>query len=92
MPVNFPRDRLEEALAAADLALPTTWVWEGVVMYLERADIEATLRVVQVRSAPGSHLAILYTSPSLIRAAAGLVLGLIGEPLHSTFSAEQMRR
>lgn len=93
VPVDFTRDRLEDALAAAghDPAWPTTWLWEGVVMYLERADIEATLRVVQARSAPGSHLVILYTSPSLIRKAAGLVLGLIGEPFHSAFSAEQIR-
>jgi methyltransferase (TIGR00027 family) len=93
VPVDFTRDSLEAALAAAghDPAQPTTWLWEGVVMYLERADIEATLRVVQARSAPGSQLAILYISPSLVRKAAGLVLGLIGEPFHSTFSAAQMR-
>ena len=93
VPVDFTRDRLEDALAAAghDPARPTTWLWEGVVMYLERADIEATLRVVQARSAPGSDLVILYTSPSLIRKAAGLVLGLVGEPFRSAFSAEQMR-
>jgi methyltransferase (TIGR00027 family) len=93
VPVDFTRDRLEDALAAAghDPARPTTWLWEGVVMYLERADIEATLRVVQARSAPGSQLVILYTSPSLIRKAAGVVLGLVGEPFHSAFSAEEMR-
>lgn len=93
VPVDFTRDRLEEALAAAghDPAQPTTWLWEGVVMYLERTDIEATLRVVQARSARGSQLAILYTSPSLLRKAAGLLLGLIGEPFHSAFSAGQMR-
>lgn len=93
VPVDFTRDRLEDALVAAghDPARPTTWLWEGVVMYLERADIEATLRVVEARSAPGSHLVVLYTSPSLIRTAAGLVLGLVGEPFHSAFSAEQMR-
>jgi len=93
VPVDFTRDRLEDALAAAghDPAQSTTWLWEGVVMYLERADIEATLRVVQARSARGSRLAILYTSPSLLRKAVGLVLGLIGEPFRSAFSAGQMR-
>jgi methyltransferase (TIGR00027 family) len=93
VPVDFTRDRLEDALAAAghDAAQPTTWLWEGVVMYLERADIEATLRVVRARSARGSQLLILYIAPSLLRKAAGLVLGLIGEPFHSAFSAAQMR-
>ncbi len=82
VPVDFARDRLDDALAAAghDPTRATTWVWEGVVMYLERADIEATLGVIQARSAAGSHLVILYTSPSLIRTVAGFVLGLIGEP------------
>jgi methyltransferase (TIGR00027 family) len=93
VPVDFTRDRLEEALAAAghDPARPTTWVWEGVVMYLERADIEATLRVVQARSATRSRLVILYTSPSLVRRTAGVLLGLVGEPFRSAFTAGQMR-
>ncbi len=93
VPVDFTRDRLDDALTAAghDPSRPTTWVWEGVVMYLERADIDATLQVVRARSAPGSSLLILYTSPSLVRKAAGLFLGLIGEPFRSAFTAEQMR-
>jgi methyltransferase (TIGR00027 family) len=93
VPVDFTRDRLGDALAAAghDPAQPTTWLWEGVVMYLKRADIEATLRAVQARSAPASQLVILYISPSLLRTAVGLALGLIGEPFLSAFSAEQIR-
>lgn len=93
VPVDFARDRLDDALAAAghDPTRATTWVWEGVVMYLERADIEATLGVIQARSAAGSHLVILYTSPSLSRTVAGFVLGLIGEPFRSAFTANEMR-
>ena len=62
VPVDFTRDRLDDALAAAghDPTRPTTWVWEGVVMYLERADIEATLAVIQRRSAPASRLVMMY--------------------------------
>ena len=68
VPVDFARDRLDDALAAAghDPARPTTWVWEGVVMYLERADIEATLAVIQRRSAPGSQLVVMYLGRSLL--------------------------
>ena len=93
VPVDFTRDSLEVALASAghDSTRPTTWIWEGVVMYLRRPDIESTLRVIQARSAPGSHLVILYNSPSLIRTAAGLVLGLVGEPFHSAFDAGEMK-
>lgn len=60
-------------------------------MYLARADIEATLRAVEARSAPGSRLVILYTSPSLLRTAVGFLLGLIGEPFRSQFTEDQMR-
>ncbi|HET9933785.1 MAG TPA: class I SAM-dependent methyltransferase [Polyangiaceae bacterium] len=92
-PVDFTRDRLEDALVAAghDPARVTTWLWEGVVMYLAREDIEATLRVVRARSAPGSRLIVLYTSHSIVRKTAGLLLGLIGEPFRSAFSADEMR-
>ena len=40
VPVDFTRDRLDEPLAAAghDPARPTTWIWEGVVMYLTTAE------------------------------------------------------
>lgn len=93
VPVDFTRDSLDDALAGAghDPQRPTTWVWEGVVMYLTLEEIEATLRVLQSRSAPRSQLLILYTAPSAVRKVAGLVLGLIGEPFRSAFTPEQMR-
>lgn len=93
VPVDFTRDRLDDALAGAghDPARATTWLWEGVVMYLDRASIEATLRVVEARSAPGSRLVILYTSPSIVRQAVGVLLRLVGEPFRSAFTAGDMR-
>ena len=92
VPVDFTRDRLEDALASAghDPVRQTTWVWEGVVMYLERADIEATLRVVEARSAPGSRLVVVYHSPSIIRQMGGFLLGWLGEPFRSAFTADEM--
>jgi len=92
VPVDFTRDRLEDALASAghDPARQTTWVWEGVVMYLERADIEATLRVLQAHSTLGSRLVVVYHSPSLIRHLAGFFLRRLGEPCRSAFTAEEM--
>jgi methyltransferase (TIGR00027 family) len=93
VPVDFARDRLDEALASAghDPACATTWVWEGVVMYLERPDIEATLRVVEARSAPGSRLVVAYHSRSLIRQFVGFFFGRLGEPFRSAFTADEMR-
>ena len=90
--VDFTRDDLDRALADAghDPARPTTWVWEGVVMYLERADIEATLRVVARRSAPGSALAVLYHAPALLLHVVRPVVRRLGEPLRSTFTPAAM--
>jgi methyltransferase (TIGR00027 family) len=92
VPVDFERDELEQALAAAGHAAerPSCWVWEGVVMYLSHADIESTLASVQRRSAPGSHLVVLYHSPALILAAVGLLLRRLGEPLRSSFQPAQL--
>jgi len=92
VPVDFTRDRLEDALSAAghDPTRPTTWVWEGVVMYLERADIEATLAVVRARSTPGSRIAIVYNSPSVVRRLVGMVLRLVGEPFRTALTHGEM--
>jgi methyltransferase (TIGR00027 family) len=93
VPVDFARDDLDAGLAAAghDPARPTTWIWEGVVMYLARAAIEATLAVVARRSAPRSRLVVLYHSPALIRPIVGFFVRRIGEPLRSVFRPAAMR-
>jgi methyltransferase (TIGR00027 family) len=93
VPVDFSRDNLDDALAAAghDAARPTTWIWEGVVMYLERADIDATLSIVARRSAAASRLTIAYISPALIRWIAGLAVRRLGEPFRSVFRQNEMQ-
>jgi methyltransferase (TIGR00027 family) len=67
VPVDLTRDRLDVALAAAghQQAVPTTWVWEGVVPYLSAADVSGTAAVVAARSAPGSCLVLNYQTPAL---------------------------
>ena len=93
VPVDFTRDNLDDALAAAghDAARPTTWIWEGVVMYLERAAIDATLRVVARRSASGSTLLVLYMAPSILTPVVGMVVRGVGEPLRSVLTRDEMR-
>ena len=65
VPVDFGRDRLGEALAAAghraDRA--TTWIWEGVVPYLTRAEVAATVAAIAACSAPGSRLIVNFQMP-----------------------------
>jgi methyltransferase (TIGR00027 family) len=93
VPVDFLRDDLGEALARAghDPAKPTTWIWEGVVMYLDLPAIEATLAVIASRSAKQSRLIVLYHSPSWILWWLGMFVRRLGEPLKSSFKAEKMR-
>jgi methyltransferase (TIGR00027 family) len=93
VPVDFEHDALEASLAAAghDETRPTTWVWEGVVMYLSLSDIEATLAVLERRSAPSSRLIVAYHVPALILKVVGMFLKRLGEPLRSAFKPAQMR-
>jgi methyltransferase (TIGR00027 family) len=93
VPVDFARDNLDDALEAAghDPGRPTTWIWEGVVMYLTRPDVEATLAVVERRSAAGGRLIIAYHSPALMLRFVGVIVRRLGEPLRSTFTADAMR-
>jgi methyltransferase (TIGR00027 family) len=90
--VDFARDSLEAALANAghDVREPTMWVWEGVVMYLTPADVEATLAVLERRSAPGSALSITYAAPAPMLRVVGLIVRLLGEPFRSAYTADQM--
>ncbi|HEX3595349.1 MAG TPA: class I SAM-dependent methyltransferase [Polyangiaceae bacterium] len=93
VPVDFQRDVLDDALSRAghDLTRPTTWIWEGVVMYLTPAEVEATLAVIQRWSAPQSRLAVVYHSPAVVLRLVGGVLRALGERLRSTFTASDMR-
>ena len=75
VPVDFGRDRLPEALASHGhrAEVPTTWIWEGVVPYLTRAEVAATMAGLAARSAPGSRLLVNYQSPA-VAATVGRVL------------------
>lgn len=67
VPVDFARDRLGDALAATGhrAAEPTTWVWEGVVPYLTRDQVLATVQAIASISAPGSRLIVNYQERSV---------------------------
>jgi methyltransferase (TIGR00027 family) len=67
LPVDLAHDRLGDALAAAghqpDAA--TSWLWEGVIPYLTRAEVDSTVAVIAERSAPGSRLIVNYQTPAV---------------------------
>lgn len=90
--VDFTRDKLAPALAGAghDPGRPTTWIWEGVVMYLTRQDIEQTLAVIAERSCPGSRLIVLYHSPAAVLHVVSFALRMFGEPFRSTLTPAAM--
>jgi methyltransferase (TIGR00027 family) len=92
--VDFTKDDLDAKLAEAghDASRPTMWIWEGVVMYLTPEDVEATLAIIEKRSAPKSRIAIVYISPKgLLVRVVGLLVRRLGEPFRSKYTASQMR-
>ncbi|MEV6840362.1 class I SAM-dependent methyltransferase [Streptomyces sp. NPDC051133] len=97
-PVDFAVDDLGAALHAAghDPSAPTTWLWEGVVPYLTRDEVRATVAALAARTVPGSALVLNYQAPSA-RAAAGRLLTRVlgssvtsGEPWRSLWRPQQM--
>ncbi|MFE8947798.1 class I SAM-dependent methyltransferase [Streptomyces sp. NPDC007856] len=97
-PVDFAVDDLGAALdiAGHDPSAPTTWLWEGVVPYLTRDEVRATVAMVAARTVPGSALIVNYQTPS-VKAAAGRLLTRVlgssvtsGEPWRSLWRPQQM--
>ena len=89
--IDFERESLDSVLdrAGHDRSAPTCWIWEGVVMYLTRDAMRATLADVAERSAPGSTLIVNYHTAHR-RLFARLVFRLIGEPQISAWTREEM--
>jgi len=89
------------ATAGHDPAEPTTWLWEGVVPYLTRRAVHATVEALSERSAVGSTLIVHYQDRSLLariarRAAAfaarhgGPDDPMANEPWRSLWTPKQM--
>ncbi len=88
--VDFARESFRPALAAAGHreSEPTFFIWEGVSMYLSRADVEGTLATVGSMCPPKSEIVLdLWYPPAggdplsaMRRWSAGL-LAFVGEPI-----------
>jgi methyltransferase (TIGR00027 family) len=95
VPMDFTRETLGDVLARAghDASRPTTFVWEGVTMYLSGEDIDATLAVVAARAARGSRLAVTYHDSAFAPESVMLdvLVRVAGEPFRTRMSADEMR-
>ncbi|MDT0469907.1 class I SAM-dependent methyltransferase [Streptomyces gibsoniae] len=97
-PVDFAVDDLGAALDVAghDPSAPTTWLWEGVVPYLTRDQVRATVAALATRTVPGSALIVNYQAPS-VKADAGRLLTRVlgsyatsGEPWRSLWRPQRI--
>jgi methyltransferase (TIGR00027 family) len=91
VPTNFEKESITDVLPRAghDPAAPTCWIWEGVVMYLTRDAMRATLADIASLSAPRSTLIVNYHAEHR-NVVARLMFRLIGEPMISAHSREEM--
>lgn len=89
--IDFERQSLDDVLdrAGHDRSTPTCWIWEGVVMYLTRDAMRATLAGIAGRSARGSTLIVNYHTTHR-RFFARLMFRLLGEPQISAWTREEM--
>jgi methyltransferase (TIGR00027 family) len=98
VPVDFAdesRMLLDDALERAghDASRQTTFVWEGVTMYLTSDAIDSTLAVVSRRAAPGSSLLMTYHDVAF-RLELLLLVGMVraaGEPFRTRMSPVGVR-
>jgi methyltransferase (TIGR00027 family) len=90
VPTDFTRDSPDETLARAghDASKPTTFVWEGVTMYLSASDIDATLAAVERRAARGSCLLMTYHDSAFAPESVALdvMVRVVGEPFRTRMS------
>ncbi len=93
VPLDFRSGDLAHALEAAghNSQLSTAWIWEGVVMYLTRDDIQRTLSTIEARSAPGSRLIVAYHQPALMLLLLAVIVRRLGEPIRTVLTPHQMR-
>ena len=67
VPINFKTDSIYDVLQKAgyDSAKKTLFIWEGVIYYLKKEDVEKTLSLIQKYSPKGSILCFDYLTEQL---------------------------
>jgi methyltransferase (TIGR00027 family) len=101
VPADLTVRRLDDALTAAGFRpdVATTWIWEGVIPYLDRRAVTATMHVISVLAPAGSRIIVNYQSPSALAwlgrlAARAMSAGrsnpFAGEPIRSTWAPSEL--
>ncbi len=95
VPIDFARETPALVLERAghDASRRTTFVWEGVTMYLARDTIEATLAAVARRAMPGSCLSMTYHDAAF-RFELVMLTGMVrmaGEPFRTRLHPSEVR-
>jgi O-methyltransferase involved in polyketide biosynthesis len=60
-------------------------------MYLDRDEIETTLRIVEDRSAPGSRLIVAYHQPAWMLFLLAVIVRRLGQPIRTVLTPHQMQ-
>ena len=93
--IDFTRDSLEDVLARAghDASARTTFVWEGVTMYLASSAIDATLDAIARLAARGSVLTATYRDESRVVEAlpVSALVRFAGEPFKTRMTPADIR-
>jgi len=96
--VDFEKETFADRLQNAGFrpTVRSTWIWEGVAMYLPLAAVHATIRQLTPLAAEGSFLAMTYRVPGELpfgavgRIAIPALFAAAGEPLKSTLEPSQV--
>lgn len=90
--MDFRRDDLAMKLSDAgyDSRKSSFWLWEGVTMYLSPSDNARTLATVARLSSSGSRLALTYLAKKDGKVPWSWVLTLLGEPVRSAYTLEEL--
>ncbi len=96
--VDLVHDDLGDALRRMgfDAALPSFWIWEGVIPYLAKSTTETVLRSIASCAAPGSRLAATYIQPPSTTSTARMlepvrrIFGRLGEPFLGLIHTEEL--
>ncbi len=90
--IDFTTDRLEAKLdqSGFNRNAKTFWLWEGVTMYLKPKEVAATLFSISELSGRDSRVAFTYMGKKDGNVPGSLFLRLIGEPIRSGYSNEEL--